>query len=379
MFVTVVSAPAKAATTAWPARRRGVNKFQLFPDRASNFSSNLDALATFLTLSSVAITLVLCVLVAVFAIKYRRRSEDEVPPLLSEPHWFEWVMSAGLFAIFMVMFFWGTDLYVQMKRPVDNALTINVYGKQWMWKLQHPGGQQEINELHVPLGRPIKLNMISHDVIHSFGIPAFRVKQDVLPGSYTSQWFTPVQKGEFHLFCQEYCGTEHAEMIGRVVVMEPTEYQAWLAGVPIDETPVTAGAKLFGQYGCMQCHGQTAPTLAGLYGRKVTLEDGSTVVADDQYLRDSILNPPLQVVAGFGRLMPSYRGQLTEDQVLSLIAYIKTLGDAQSDSPAPAATGVAAPATRPVHDLVPRGVPNFPPAGEPPGVDRPTRAGDARP
>ena len=354
-----------------------MNKFQLFPEQASNWAFNIDLLTLFLTAVSVGITLVLCVLVAVFAIKYRRRSEDEVPRLGKEPHWFEWVMSAVLFVIFMVMFFWGTGLYVMMKRPAVNALEINVYGKQWMWKLQHPGGQMEINELHLPLGRPIKLNMISHDVIHSFGIPAFRVKQDVLPGSYSSQWFTPTKKGSYHLFCQEYCGTEHAEMIGRVVVMEPSEYQSWLAGQPIDEPPITAGAKLFTKYGCLQCHGQTAPTLAGLYGRQVKLEDGSTVIANEQYIRDSILNPPLQVVSGFGRQMPSYKGQLSEDQVLSMIAYIKALGDAQSDGPAPEATGIAAPTTRPVHDVVPRGVPNFPPAGEPPSVGNPIRAGDA--
>lgn len=354
-----------------------MNKFQLFPDQASNFSSEVDALTLFLTGTSLAITIVLCILVAVFAIRYRRRAEDEVPRQGKEPHWFEWVMSGALFMVFMVMFFWGTDLYVRMKRPAANALEINVYGKQWMWKLQHPGGQMEINELHVPLGRSIKLNMISNDVIHSFGIPAFRIKQDVLPGAYTTQWFTPTKKGEYHLFCQEYCGTEHAEMIGRVVVMEPQEYEAWLAGLPQNETPVTAGAKLFQTYQCSSCHGQTAPSLAGLYGRTTRIEGiAKPVVADEQYLRESILNPAAKIVEGYGRQMPSYRGQLTEDQVLALIAYIKVLGGAKSDGPAPDATGIAAPTTRPVYDVLPRGVYNVPPAAEPPGVGHQPKPGD---
>jgi cytochrome c oxidase subunit 2 len=354
-------------------------RFRLFPERASEIAGDVDRLAIFLTVTSVAITLILCVLVAYFAIRYRRRSEDEVPPLEKTSSRLEIISSIALFAVFMVMFFWGMRLYVVMKRPAENALEVNVIGKQWMWKLQHPGGQQEINELHIPLGRPVKLVMISHDVIHSFSIPAFRVKQDVVPGSYSTQWFTPTKKGEYDLFCQEYCGTGHPDMIGRVVVMDSQNYEAWLAGVPADDTPVISGARLFTTYGCLQCHGQTGPTLAGLYGRQVLLDDGRTVTADEAYLRESILNPSAKIAVGYGRQMPSFTGQLSEEQVGALVAYVKSLGNARSDSPSTQATGLAAPATRPTRDVLPRGVPNFPPSAEPPGVHLQRDPGDASP
>jgi cytochrome c oxidase subunit 2 len=241
----------------------------------------------------------------------------------------------------MVMFAWGAKVYVNLERPPADAMVINVVGKQWMWKLQHPEGVREINTLHIPVGRPIKLVMTSQDVIHSFFVPAFRTKQDVLPGRYTTSWFEAKQKGRFHIFCAEYCGTDHSKMIGEVVAMEPAEYQAWLAGTVSDVPPAVAGEKLFYSYNCQTCHGQRAPTLAGLYNRRVRLADGSTVLADDNYIRESILNPAAKIVAGYpGSLMPTYQGQLTEDQLLELIAYIKSLNTASSGE---GTTGAVAP------------------------------------
>ncbi len=225
----------------------------------------------------------------------------------------------------MVLFFWSAGLYVHMRRAPDDAMQINVVGKQWMWKIQHPTGKREIDELHLPLGRPVKLTLASEDVIHSFYIPAFRIKQDVVPGTYESEWFTPTKIGEYHLFCAEYCGTQHSGMIGKVIVMQPSEYEAWLAGTPADQSPVAAGEKLFTQYQCITCHGQRGPGLVGLYGSKVKLIDGSTVTADEDYLRESILRPGAKIVAGFQPLMPTYAQQLTEEQVMQLVAYIKSL------------------------------------------------------
>ena len=197
------------------------------------------------------------------------------------------------------------------------------------------------------------------------GSPAFRIKQDVLPGSFTTQWFTATKPGEYHLFCQEYCGTDHSKMGGRVVVMEEKDYQAWLAGVASDEPPAISGARLFATYGCNQCHGQNAPTLAGLYNSKVQLDDGTTVIADEEYLRTSITNPAAQIVAGYGRLMPSYRGQLNEQQLNDLIAYMRSLASAQG-TPGSARTDVAAPASRPSNDVTTKDIPNIPPSRQPP-------------
>jgi len=339
------------------------NAFRLLPESASTQSPQVDALFWFLTIVSVLITLLILVLIAAFAIRYRRRHEDEVPPATRSPLALEVGWTVATLAGAMLMFVWGTHVYLDMKRPAsDNAMVVHVVGKQWMWKLQHPDGQREIDELHVPVGRPIKLVMSSQDVIHSFGIPAFRIKQDVVPGSYSTQWFTPTRVGRYHLYCNEYCGTLHSGMIGWVYVMEPGDYAAWLAGTPAGDSPVVAGAELFRSYGCAQCHGQLAPTLAGLYGRPVRLSDNSTVTADDNYIRESILNPPARVVRGFPAIMPSFRGQLSEEQVSDLVAYIKSLGVAATDP--------AHPATRPITGRAPDHVPNVPPSRQPPTTPR---------
>ena len=301
--------------------------FQWWPEQASSFAPKVDAFYTFLLAITAFFTVLIFVLICYFGLKYRRRPGRK-PQEIHTSHALEITWSLIPFLITLVMFVWSSALYIHMTRPPDDAMQIDVIGKQWMWKTQHPNGKREINELHVPLGRPVKLMMTSQDVIHSFFIPAFRVKQDVLPGRYTTEWFTPTKIGEYHLFCAEYCGDQHSGMIGKVVVMEPAKYQAWLAGVPSDQSPVAAGEKLFTQYACITCHGQRGPGLVGVFNSKrQVIEDGvqKEVVAGDNYLRESILYPSRKVVVGFQPLMPTYAGQLSEEQVLDLIAYIKSL------------------------------------------------------
>jgi cytochrome c oxidase subunit II len=265
------------------------------------------------------------VMIVYLGLKYRRRPGIK-PQKVATSMKLELTWTIIPFVLTMVMFAWGAKLYVTIERPPADAMTINVIGKQWMWKLQHPEGVREINTLHIPVGRPVKLIMTSQDVIHSFFIPAFRTKQDVVPGRYTNEWFQATRAGRYHLFCAEYCGAQHSGMIGEVVAMEPADYQAWLAGTAPDVPPAIAGEKLFYQYNCQTCHGQRAPTLAGLYGRRVQLTDGSTVLADDNYIRESIVNPPAKIVAGYpSTIMPTYQGLLTEEQILDLISYIKSL------------------------------------------------------
>jgi cytochrome c oxidase subunit II len=216
-----------------------------------------------------------------------------------------------------------------MSRPPAETLNVYVVGKQWMWKFQHLDGQREINELHVPVGRAVKLIMTSEDVIHDVFVPAFRVKADVLPGRYTNIWFQPTKPGRYHLFCAEYCGTRHSGMIGEVVVMDPTEYQAWLSGGTAQGSLASAGEKLFQDLACNTCHRPDAqgrgPILQGLFGKTQTLEGGGTVVVDEAYVRESILNPGAKITAGFQPIMPAFQGLVTEEQLLELIEYVKSL------------------------------------------------------
>jgi len=302
----------------------------LFPPQASTMAGRVDALYFFLIAVSGFFAVLIAVLVVAFAVRFRRRSESERPQPMHGSLALELTWSIIPFFITMIFFFWGASIYVSMARPPDNALQMFAVGKQWMWKIQHLEGRREINELHVPLGRPIKLTMTSEDVIHSFYIPAFRVKQDVLPGRYTSLWFEATQTGTFHLFCAEYCGTEHSRMIGRVVVMEPSEYQAWLSGGSPADSPVSAGEGLFQKLGCITCHrsdsGARGPSLAGVAGKEVRLQDGQTVLADDVYLRESILHPEAKVVAGFQPIMPTFKGLVSEEGLMQLIAYIRSQG-----------------------------------------------------
>jgi len=304
-----------------------MGSFRLFPESASTVSDRVDSMYAFLIAVSLFFTFLICALILYFGVRYRRGSPASRanPPnsSLLEVTW-----SVIPLVLMMVMFGWGASVYYDMQTPPGDAQEVNVVAKQWMWKVQHTEGRAELNQLHIPVGRPVRLRMISEDVIHSFYVPAFRLKQDVLPGYYTRMWFQPTKPGQYHLFCAEYCGTEHSHMRGTIVVMEQDEYAKWLSG-DADVAPEVAGQRLFERYRCSNCHkpegGGIGPSLIGLFGKQNPLEGGSTVTADDQYLRNSILNPAQQVVVGYRPVMPNYRGQLDESQVLQLMAYIKSL------------------------------------------------------
>jgi cytochrome c oxidase subunit II len=276
-----------------------------------------------------------------FAIRYRRRSDDDVAPPTHVAHGYtmEVLWSLGLLALFMVMFFWSANLYFAMSRSPADCTDVYVVGRQWMWKVQHAEGQREINQLTIPVGEPIRLVMTSEDVIHDFFIPAFRVKQDVVPGRYTYLWFTPTKIGEYHLFCSQYCGTEHSRMIGTVRVLSRDYYDKWLTGPKADLSMATRGRQLFLQKQCIACHAQDstqhAPNLENLYNREVTMDDGRKVIADDNYLRESIRLPRAKIVLGWKPIMPQFDPpsgpndptdhRMSEDELQDLIAYIKTL------------------------------------------------------
>jgi cytochrome c oxidase subunit 2 len=306
-----------------------LDAFRLFPPEASTAASRVDALFLFELGVATAMSLLILTLIVYAAVRYRRTSADQVPPATRSHTWMEIAWSILPLMVMAVMFFWGARLFAWAKRPPVNAMEIHILGKQWMWKIEHPEGIREIDALHVPANVPVRLVMTSQDVIHDFSIPAFRIKQDVLPGSYSSEWFVATVPGEYHLFCSQYCGTFHSRMIGKVVVMSAADYQQWLEGHAVEESPAASGSKLFTAYGCAVCHGQRAPTMANLYMRQVRLDDGRTVVADEDYLRESILFPAAKIVAGYQSIMPSYRGQLTEDQIFDLITYIKSQGSPQ--------------------------------------------------
>ncbi len=303
----------------------------LWPDSAATNSFRIDALYAFQVIVSVIMTALIFAAVFIFAIKYRRKSENEPPPkpmhgsLRLEIAW-----SVIPFLVMLVMFFWGAVIFFDNETPPTNAMDVYVVGKQWMWKVQYPDGQREINELHVPVGQPVRLTMASEDVIHSFFIPAFRVKHDVVPGRYQNLWFTATKPGRYHLFCAEYCGTEHSGMIGWVTVMDPADYQNWLSGGGAEGSMAAEGEKMFQQMGCSTCHLQETqgrgPNLRGIYGSRVLLDDGKTALADSAYIRESILNPNAKIAYGFRQdVMPSFQGQLDEESVLKLIVYVKSL------------------------------------------------------
>ena len=315
----------------------------LFPTAASTYARDVDALYFFLIAVSAFFTILIAGLVAFFAVRYRRRHPDEVGAGITGSHSLELLWTIIPLGITMVMFFWGASVYFNMYRAPRGAMEIYIVAKQWMWKAQHADGRREINELHIPVGRPVKLIMGSEDVIHSFFVPAFRTKMDVVPGKTTNVWFEATKAGRFHLFCAEYCGLNHSGMIGSIVAMEPADFQAWLSGAATEGSPVQQGEKLFADLACDTCHrddaAARAPQVKGLFGRTVTLQDGSTVVADENYLRESILNPHAKIVAGFQPLMPTFQGIVTEEQLLQLIAYIRSLAGAQEPEPGAAAGG----------------------------------------
>jgi cytochrome c oxidase subunit 2 len=314
-----------------------LNSLPLFPEGASSIAGRVDALFLFAVAVSAFISLLVLALIVGFSIRYRRRAPNEIGSPLGGSVRLETIWAVIPLIIAMVMFGWGAGLFMEMQRPPRGAMQIHVVAKQWMWRLQHMGGRMEINELHVPVGREVRLTMTSEDVIHSFYVPAFRVKADVLPGRYTSLWFQPSQAGRYRLFCAQYCGTSHARMGGWVTVMEPADFEAWLAGGSAGESLEEVGARLFETSACGNCHRpqgpedtSRAPSLVGLYGSTVRLASGATVIADDNYIRESLLNPRARITAGYEPVMPVYSGRFDELQILQLIAYIRSLGSAEA-------------------------------------------------
>jgi cytochrome c oxidase subunit II len=311
----------------------------LFPQQASSMAGQVDAIYFFMVAVTAFFGLLIAGMIVAFAIKYRRRHPNEVGVAIHGSLALELMWTIIPFFIAMGMFAWGAKVFFDLYRVPAGAMEIFVVGKQWMWKVQHGSGHREINELHVPTGRPVKLIMGSEDVLHSYYIPAFRVKADVIPGRYNTMWFEATTPGTYHLFCAEYCGTKHSGMIGSVIAMEPTEFQIWLDGGTAEDSPVAAGEKLFGSQGCASCHTagptQRGPSLANLFGHEVKLQGGGTVVADDAYLRESIVAPQTKIVDGFLPIMPTFQGLLSEEQLLQLIAYVKSLkGPAAAEPPA---------------------------------------------
>jgi cytochrome c oxidase subunit II len=306
-----------------------LTKLGLFPEQASVVGARVDHLYYFLVGVSSFFSLLIAFLVVYYALRYHRRSEKEVPPQIKSNIPLEITWSVIPLGLTMVMFAWGASVYFEINRPPDNAVQMYAIGKQWMWKVQHPEGQREINELHIPVGHPVKLIMTSQDVIHSFFVPAFRTKQDVVPGRYTVTWFTASKPGRYRLFCAEYCGTNHSRMVGWVYAMEPKDYETWLTTGAPEGSLASLGEKLFHQFACANCHHfdghGRCPNLQGLYGTTVSLKGGGQVVADEAYIRESVLHPGAKIVYGYEDIMPTFRGQLSEEELTQLVEYIKSL------------------------------------------------------
>ena len=319
----------------------------LYPDEASNFAPHVDALMVYITAVCIFFAAAITIAIVYCFFKFhRKRAGDMGVPIHGDMRLeTAWIVVPLILAL--SMFGWGAVVYVDYRRAPLDTLDIYVVGKQWMWRIQQPTGLREINELHVPVGRNVKLILASEDVIHDFSVPAFRVKMDVVPGHYNTMWFRPTKPGRYHFYCSQYCGTNHALMVGWVTVMEPNDYASWLSGSSDGtENPVVAGEKLFAEKACITCHLSDgkgrAPSLNGVYGGQVRLADGSVVTADDTYIRESILQPNAKIVAGYQPVMPSFQGQLTEEQILNLTAYIRSL----ASQPVPATgAGVVATAT----------------------------------
>lgn len=314
-----------------------------FPPQASTIAAEVDALYLFIIGVTVAVSTMTALVLFYFAIRYHRKRPDEVPKPIHGSLTLELVWTLVPLVFVIAMFVWSVRLYFRMIVAPDNALEIYVTGRQWMWKVQHPGGQREVlgylpssdpeaqdrgSEMHVPLGVPVKLIITSEDVTHSFFVPAFRVKQDAVPGRYTTLWFQATEAGRFRMFCTEYCGMNHAKMGGWIVVQKPAEYQQWLSSAA-DRSLALRGRQGFLKFQCISCHSADAdargPVLEGIFGQARTMQDGSTVIADEAYLRESILNPRARIAAGFLPIMPTYQGQINEEELVELIAYLKSL------------------------------------------------------
>ncbi len=312
----------------WQFLVKWLHASALFPAEASTIAPYTDALYFFLLLITVVGILLVGALVFGFSIRYRRE-KNPVATQVEGSTLLEATWTIIPLAIFLVVFVWGALLYFRIYTPPTNSMNIYVVGKQWMWKAEHPGGQHEINALHVPIGRPVQLTMISQDVFHSFSIPDFRVKREVIPGRYSTVWFQATTPGVYHIFCTQYCGTLHAGMIGQVTALSPEDYDRWTQTSTSGMSLAQNGERLYASMGCNACHSGAAaargPNLAGVYGSKLQLANGSAVTVNEAYLRDSILNPSQHVTAGYAPIMPTYQGQISEDGLIDLVEYIKTL------------------------------------------------------
>jgi cytochrome c oxidase subunit 2 len=317
-----------------------MDSLPLFPDRASTLAGQIDELYFAWLLLSGVVALAVAILIVWFAIRYRQGSEAQrtlanAVEHENKMHRIEITWTVLPLVLFLAMFAWSAEVFYQSVTVPKDALPIYVVAKQWMWHAEHPGGEREINELHVPAERPVELLMTSQDVIHSLSIPGFRVKQDVLPGRYTTLWFTANRPGEYHLFCTQYCGASHSHMVGRVVVMEPAAFEGWLSAHANMPTMAARGALRYRQLGCGGCHGAQsavrAPRLEGLFGRPVQLRDGRFALADERFIRNAVLVPNQDVPAGYEPSMPSFRGQVSEEELLDIIEYVKSLGNATQE------------------------------------------------
>jgi len=318
----------------------------LTPEQASTLAPEVDQLYWFIVAVTAFFGILVTVLVVYFAVKYRTDDPMAIGARITGSIPLELAWSLIPFVVSIVIFAWAADVFFDLHRPPDQTLEIYATGKRWMWKFQHLDGKNEINELHVPIGRAVKVTFTSEDVLHSLYFPSFRVKADAIPGRYSSVWFSATKVGEYHIFCAEYCGTNHSGMIGRVTVMEPSAYQAWLSGA--GEGPLSArGERLFTELACNTCHltdgTGRGPSLASKFGATEQLSTGGSVTVDEGYIRESILNPQAKLVAGYQPLMPTFQGLVNEENVMALIEYVKTLQSQGGQAAAGAAAGAVAP------------------------------------
>lgn len=318
----------------------------ILPEQASAQAVRYDYLFWFITLVTGAATVLVYILLAYMCTAYKRRGPDDVTPRILGSHKLELFWSATPLVTFLIFFVWGVIVWDETMNPPPDAPEIYVVGKQWMWKIQHPNGVREINELHLQVGKPVKIILTSEDVIHSFGVPAFRDKIDAVPGRYVSTWYQPTKPGRYHLFCDQLCGVGHSQMIGTVVVMEKEEFEAWMNGKrattagPTDGSLAWQGRQLFLKLQCSNCHyvGGRAPLLEGIWGKKVPIKGGGTATVNESYIAESIINPRAKIHEGWEGIMPRYAGQLKDDSLglseqetlIRLIAFIKTLGPGQT-------------------------------------------------
>jgi len=340
----------------WQFLVKWLTNSALFPREASTIAPYADALYFFLLLITIVGLVLVGALVFGFSVRYRKE-RNPVATQVEGSTLLEATWTIIPLALFLIVFVWGALLYFRIYSPPTNATNIYVVGKQWMWKAEHPGGQHEINALHVPTGQPIQLTMISQDVFHSFSIPDFRVKREVIPGRYSTVWFEATTPGTYHIFCTQYCGTKHSGMIGEVTVLSPEDYKKWTEGSTSGMSLAQNGERLFASMGCNACHSGNAaargPSLAGVYGSKLRLSNGSEVLVNEAFLRDAILNPSQHAMAGYAPIMPTYQGQISEEGLIDLVEYLKalktnyrvqqTLTTSESNQAAPMTPGVVKP------------------------------------